>query len=188
MSYTKKNPFQSVKILHEQCTRNTRKCMYNSGSCVLGIGHRTINAQCTSLCRMSTDINQCPMLQFLPLDHENQPRSGEERGRSGAAILSYTGVYDGHRWASLYFQQCFKFILQDKQETVDDLPSLWKVFFVVCKVDIFYAGLTLLGHDLASLIGPLALNGIVAYVITYNADTEVIIIHQIKGTIHGPPK
>ncbi|XP_072032683.1 ATP-binding cassette sub-family C member 9-like isoform X2 [Amphiura filiformis] len=52
-------------------------------------------------------------------------------------------------------------------------PSIWKVFFRVFKKDIFFFFLTILLHDLASLVGPLALNGIVTYAINYNSHEEI---------------
>ena len=52
-------------------------------------------------------------------------------------------------------------------------PSIWKVFLQCYKRELFFTGVTILCSDLASLVGPLSLNGIVTYVINYDSTSEV---------------
>ena len=66
-----------------------------------------------------------------------------------------------------------KFIKEYKACT-GGTPSVWKVFVRVYKKEIFYAGLARLVYDLACLVGPLALNGVVAYTVNYGKPNEVI--------------
>ena len=66
-----------------------------------------------------------------------------------------------------------KFIKEYKACT-GGTPSVWKVFVRVYKKEIFYAGLVHLVYDLACLVGPLALNGVVAYTVNYGQPNEVI--------------
>ena len=62
---------------------------------------------------------------------------------------------------------------QDYKTSIGKIPSVWKVFFRVFRAEIFWSGVTRLIYDLMSLVGPLALNGVVAYAITYGDEVSL---------------
>ncbi|XP_072031468.1 ATP-binding cassette sub-family C member 9-like [Amphiura filiformis] len=78
-----------------------------------------------------------------------------------------------HRAEHLY--EIFKVDFQKEleyQTSIGKSPSVWKVFLRVFKGEIFWAGITRLIYDIMCLVGPLALNGIVAYAIAYGEEIE----------------
>ncbi|XP_072031474.1 ATP-binding cassette sub-family C member 9-like [Amphiura filiformis] len=78
-----------------------------------------------------------------------------------------------HRAEHLY--EIFKVDFQKELEyktSIGKNPSVWKVFLRVFKGEIFWAGITRLIYDIMCLVGPLALNGIVAYAIAYGEEIE----------------
>ncbi|XP_072031466.1 ATP-binding cassette sub-family C member 9-like isoform X2 [Amphiura filiformis] len=56
--------------------------------------------------------------------------------------------------------------------SISKSPSVWKVFLRVFKEEIFWAGIVRLIYDTMCLVGPLALNGVVAYAIAYGEEIE----------------
>ncbi|XP_072031472.1 ATP-binding cassette sub-family C member 9-like isoform X1 [Amphiura filiformis] len=78
-----------------------------------------------------------------------------------------------HRAEHLY--EIFKVDFQKELEyktSIGKSPSVWKVFLRVFKGEIFWAGIIRLIYDLTCLVGPLALNGVVAYAIAYGDEVR----------------
>ena len=67
----------------------------------------------------------------------------------------------------------FLHFFQDYKASAGGTPSVWKVFGRVYKSEIIECALTRLIYDVAVLVGPLALNGVVAYAIDYGQPNEV---------------
>ncbi|XP_072031473.1 ATP-binding cassette sub-family C member 9-like isoform X2 [Amphiura filiformis] len=62
--------------------------------------------------------------------------------------------------------------LEEYKTSIGKSPSVWKVFLRVFKGEIFWAGIIRLIYDLTCLVGPLALNGVVAYAIAYGDEVR----------------
>ena len=63
-------------------------------------------------------------------------------------------------------------VQKEYKTSIGKIPSVWKVFLWVFRVEIFWAGVARLGYDLMCLIGPLALNGVVAYAVAYGDEVS----------------
>ena len=63
--------------------------------------------------------------------------------------------------------------MQDYKTCTGGTPSVWKVLGRVYKREIFISGLVRLIYDLASLVGPLVLSGVVVYATNYRQTLKV---------------